>query len=108
MWKGKGKGRAKGEGQGEGQRGRGSGAPPDAAPAARQVAGLQGVEALALGGLHALAVRSGGRVAAWGADQHGALGLAPEPPPLPAGTPALLARLRGEQIAQVLCPSPRS
>jgi len=70
------------------------------------VAGLQGVEALALGGLHALAVRAGGRVAAWGADQHGALGLAPEPPPLPAGTPALLARLRGEQVAQVLRPSP--
>ncbi|KAK9831971.1 hypothetical protein WJX81_004301 [Elliptochloris bilobata] len=63
-----------------------------------EVGGLTGVQSLALGGLHALAVRAGGRVAAWGADQNGALGL-PSGAPADLGRPTLLEDLRCEQVA---------
>ena len=56
---------------------------------------------LALGGLHALAVRGGGRVAAWGANQHGALGLPADAPPRP-GEPTLLEDLLCDQVAAEL------
>ena len=59
--------------------------------------GLAGVRVLALGGLHALAVRAGGRVAAWGANQNGALGL-PSGAPADLGQPTLLEDLRCEQV----------
>ena len=63
----------------------------------RQVEGLAGVRDLALGGLHALAVRAGGRIAAWGANQNGALGL-PSGAPADLGQPTLLEDLRCEQV----------
>lgn len=50
-------------------------APKSSLPAWLQVPGLRGIAELSCGGLHTLALRHGGQVLAWGANQNGVLGL---------------------------------
>ena len=59
---------------------------------------LQGVASIACGGLHTLAAQQGGKLSAWGANEHGCLGLGREGP-LQARTPAPVPGLAAEQVS---------